>query len=408
MGRARRFQLFAHEKPGGKGGAMRKPELSALTGIRFYAALLVFLSHAPLIPGMGPLEGRYLLFNAGVVGVSFFFVLSGFILTYNYADIFHQALRIGDYKRFVWDRLTKIYPVHFAVTLLMIPMQVFSPNLPLDWRAVPVHLLLLQCFWPKPEPRFGSYLNVPSWSISCEWFFYLLAPLLILCVFGRLRRFAPALVLALYVSAMGWFLSGSSEFDRLYYVSWFAPSRVPEFLCGVVLATLYLGSPRTCGAVAASFLEGLGIALIFLGAVYRDHAPWPFWGGLLYLPGSALLVYGLAQNRGVFASHLSHRWLNVLGTASFSFYLIHAPLLRGLRFLWSHFAWQVTSWPGLLATVLVVYLAVQVLAIACCYGYEIPVQKWLRRLLAAPQTPSAGPEIRQSRPLRARAASSST
>ena len=66
---------------------MRRPELPALTGIRFYAAILVYLSHVPLIPGMGKLAGDNLIFNAGVVGVSFFFVLSGFILTYNYADL---------------------------------------------------------------------------------------------------------------------------------------------------------------------------------------------------------------------------------------------------------------------------------------------------------------------------------
>ena len=71
---------------------MRKVELPALTGIRFYAALLVYLSHVPIIPGGESLVGQRLLFNAGVVGVSFFFVLSGFILTYNYADVFRTGI----------------------------------------------------------------------------------------------------------------------------------------------------------------------------------------------------------------------------------------------------------------------------------------------------------------------------
>jgi len=129
---------------------MRKPELPALTGVRFYAALLVFLSHAVVIPGMESLARGHLVFDAGVVGVSFFFVLSGFILTYNYVDVFRSTLPVAGYKKFLWDRFTKIYPVHLAITLLMIPMQVFSPNFPLDWRAVPFHLLLAQCFWPRP------------------------------------------------------------------------------------------------------------------------------------------------------------------------------------------------------------------------------------------------------------------
>jgi peptidoglycan/LPS O-acetylase OafA/YrhL len=113
---------------------MRKPELPALTGIRFYAAFLVFLSHITVIPGIDQMAQHHLLFNAGVVGVSFFFVLSGFILTYNYADVFSVGLSRHEYWKFLWDRLTKIYPVHFTITLLMIPVQIRSPNLPLDWR----------------------------------------------------------------------------------------------------------------------------------------------------------------------------------------------------------------------------------------------------------------------------------
>ncbi|SRR6266478_482151 len=69
---------------------MRKGELSGLTGIRFYAALFVYLYHVTIVPGMEALSGSSLFFNAGDVGVSFFFVLSGFILTYNYADVFNE------------------------------------------------------------------------------------------------------------------------------------------------------------------------------------------------------------------------------------------------------------------------------------------------------------------------------
>src|SRR2546428_4524689 len=151
---------------------MRKGELSGLIGIRFYAALFGYLSHVTIIPGMEALSGSSLFFNAGEVGVSFFFVLSGFILTYNYADVFQNGVSATSYKRFVWDLLTKIYPVHFLKLLIVLPIAAFSPHLPLDWRAVPAHLLLQQCFWPSPTPAFSKYLNVPSWSISCEWFFY--------------------------------------------------------------------------------------------------------------------------------------------------------------------------------------------------------------------------------------------
>src|SRR2546425_2248258 len=167
---------------------MRKVELSGLTGIRFYAALPVYLAHVTVIPGMEVLSGRSVFFNVGVGSVSLFFVLSGFILTYNYADVFRDGVSAAGYKRFVWDRLTKIYPVHFLTLLLVLPIATFSPHLPLDWRAVPFHLLLLQCFWPFSTPTFSKYLNVPSWSISCEWFFYLLAPVVMFFALGNRRH----------------------------------------------------------------------------------------------------------------------------------------------------------------------------------------------------------------------------
>src|SRR3989441_8816149 len=168
---------------------MRKGELSSLTGIRFYAALLFYLCHVGvMIPGMKALSGSSLFVNAGDVGVSFFFVLSGFILTYNYADVFRDGVSAANYTRFVWDRLTKIYPVHFLTLLLVLPIATFSPHLRLDWRAVPFHLLLLQCFWPFSTPTFSKYLNVPSCSVSCEWFFYLLARVLLFFALGNRSR----------------------------------------------------------------------------------------------------------------------------------------------------------------------------------------------------------------------------
>src|SRR5437867_12721358 len=171
---------------------MRKGELSSLTGIRFYAALLVYVYHVVLtIPGVNALSVSSLFSNAADVGVSFFFILSGFILTYNYADVFRDGISAASYTRFVWDRLTKIYPVHVLTLLLVLPIATFSPHLPLDWRAVPFHLLLLQGFWPSPAPAVSKYLDVPSWCMSCGWFFYVLARVVMFFGVWDWRRWGP-------------------------------------------------------------------------------------------------------------------------------------------------------------------------------------------------------------------------
>jgi peptidoglycan/LPS O-acetylase OafA/YrhL len=135
---------------------MRTVELPALTGIRFYAALAVFLSHVSLIPNMEHLSDGRKIFNLGVVGVSLFFVLSGFILTVNYSDLFQHEVSVRNYMQFIWGRLSKIYPVHFLTMLMAIPIQIFSPNKPLDWRAVPIHTFLLQCWLPFTKTIFTT------------------------------------------------------------------------------------------------------------------------------------------------------------------------------------------------------------------------------------------------------------
>lgn len=361
--------------------AVRKAELPALTGIRFYAALLVFLSHLTIIPGMEALSGKRLIFNAGVVGVSFFFVLSGFILTYNYAEKFRDGVSLADYRRFVWDRLTKIYPVHFAAFLLILPIAIYSPNLPLDWRAVPFHLLLIQCFWPLSDPTFYNYLNAPSWSVSCEWFFYLLAPLtMYLALAGRKCWWLLALIAA-YACCLGVLLKDEvSAYTRLYLVSWFAPSRFVDFVTGIFVGRLFLsGAVRNTCSIGV-MIQVTGMALLLAGAVYRTHAAWPLHGGLLYVPGAALLILGLATGRGFIADHLSTLWLRRLGIASFALYLLHAPILRALKGVCLQMGWEIKTWVVFWVVVVGVFGIVQTVAILICSCYEIPLQKRLRRL----------------------------
>jgi len=323
--------------------------------------------------------------------------LSGFILTYNYAEVFRSGVSATTYTRFVWDRFTKIYPVHFATLLMVLPVAIFSPNLPLDWRAVPIHALMLQCFWPPlTQPGFHDYLNVPSWSISCEWFFYLIAPIAIFMALGSTaRRFAIVAAVAAYGVGLGWFLMCQSDLARLNLVSWFAPSRFPEFLAGVFSGTAFLKSRRFDTEWSSRLARGIGIVLILVGGMYRRDAPWPLWGGLLYVPGSVLLVYGLAIGRGSLAAHLGSPLLHRLGTASFSFYLVHAPILRAAKGISLHFGWEVHSMEAFWTLVVGLFVLVQLIAFTMCYGYEIPLQNWLRGLMRMSSRPGPDSRLRE-------------
>src|SRR5256886_11644540 len=262
------------------------------------------------------------------------------------------------------------------------------------FRSVPLHLLLLQCFWPSLTPAISGYLNVPSWSISCEWFFYLLAPVVLFFASGNRRRWVPVFVVMGYACGLGLFLwHGPSDEARLYFVSRFAPSRFVEFLLGVFSARVFLTSSGQKRAGVSGLAQATGLGLIIAGAMYRPYVAWPLWGGLLYVPGSILLILGLAHGRGFFVAHLSRPGLNRLGVASFSLYLIHAPPLRAVRGLFPHLGWAVRSWPAFGAVVIAMFMVVQTAALLTCYGYEIPLQKRLRSFLVQRREVVDNPEL---------------
>src|SRR5205814_2009557 len=159
-------------------------------------------------------------------------------------------------------------------------------------------------------------------------FFYFLCPVVMFLASGYRRRWV--LVAVVMSDACGLGLSlwhGQSDEARLYFVSRFAPSRFVEFLLGVFLARLFLTSSGQKLAGVSGPAQAAGIGLIIAGAMSRSHVAWPLWGGLLFVPGSILLVLGLAYGRGFFVAHLSRPGLNRLGRATFSLYLIHTPIL---------------------------------------------------------------------------------
>jgi len=362
---------------------VKKAEILGLTGIRFYAAAAVFVTHAvEKIPGGMTLEYSTAFLNAGAIAVSFFFVLSGFILTYKYEATFRDGVTWPSYIQFVWHRLTRLYPVHLLMLFLVLPIAILSPNNPVDWRALPFHLTLLQCWWPSLSPKFWTYFNTPSWSISCELLFYVAAPLAMFLILKPRHQWIQWVVIVAYLCGLGWFLmAGESDGARIYYMNWFAPSRFIEFLAGIYLAKVFLVSRSTIRPPYSVGMQVFGMCLMLAGAIGKQYCPWLFQGGLLIIPGSALLIMGLAYGHGYFVAHLSHAWVHRLGIASFSFYLIHDPLLRALRGACFYLNFVVHSWEILILLALVMFVLAQTAALLVCRYYEIPLQTRLRACL---------------------------
>ena len=371
----------------------RRDLLAALTPLRFPAAAVVFVAHAwGVLKARGGAEWAPWVVHASI-GVSFFFVLSGFILTYNYLDELREPTRRSVWNFFV-ARWARTYPVHLLTLLFLLPVMysTFASGAFGNPRTMVVtHVLLGHGFLPEISAKANS-LNPPSWSLSAEWFLYLSLPLLIPgLTTGSWARRAAVLLLAL----APWAVAVADVAGALALPAWFSPYRYPpvrlvDFVAGVLLGLLWrsrhgVTTPVTTSVRRATVAEVA--ALLFLAAwvwvvaretTNMEWAKTARWIGV-YLPPCLLLIWVLARGGGLVSRALKSGPVAYLGEISFAFYMIHWSVLitfatYGPRFgtrQWG-FGWRWAACAGIAF----------VLAVACYHLYEIPLRDRLRRALS--------------------------
>ena len=162
--------------------------LPRLTAFRWYAALVVCLYHFGQMVNWRPLS----YFSIGTTGVSFFYVLSGFVLTWSFRA---DPSPVRFYRR----RFARIYPATIVTGIVAFILVAFGMyDLRGGFLGAVTSILLLQAwFLGLSYPSF-SYNSV-AWSLSCEAFFYALLPLFVLVAAGRRNR---TVVAALIGSAL--------------------------------------------------------------------------------------------------------------------------------------------------------------------------------------------------------------
>lgn len=325
----------------------RTPHLGALTGLRFMAAALVVLFHFAIYTrattftpfGITIPRGVPHLVANGWMGVSFFFMLSGFILAYNYLDE-RGAIR-GRRRDFWIARFARIYPV-YVLALVVAALPFFWEQQPAPAYAIKsaVASLTLMQSW---IPSLATTWNGPGWSLSNEVVFYALFPFIAVYVarLARRRMYATLLTswaMSLAVTfALSYFSmrSGSPSAGRWAMVLGFNPLvRLPEFVAGIALGCLFItrrassawqiGRWRLSPALLSAFAL-IGIVGIMSSGIVLPHGLPTY---LIVDPFFALLIYSLAFSQGPLARLFSSRVMIVLGQASYAVYLLHAPLLR--------------------------------------------------------------------------------
>lgn len=357
----------------------RLPPLKALTSIRFFAALHVALYH--LVRPFS-LWGRLApFFGSGYTAVSFFFVLSGFILTYSHG--FEYERGEGTPKSFYIARLARIYPVYLLTTMAAawVMREQFAKSLHVF--AFAADILAVQSW----SIRTANFFNYPAWSISNEAFFYLLFPYVLLLLRPTSRARAISAIMIFWVLSiaaplyalwrfpvLSWNESGPTSAPGTHTIFWIRRTPVlalPEFLAGISLGWLYLQFRPSWRR--ASGIPWAGVLATLSALYFSGHFPFVLLHNGLLIPLSALAILGLSYDN-VLTRLLSPKWLTLLGEASFSLYLIHVPF----NVWWSrHFGQELTIASALVKLSFVVPISILLHLIVERPCRRIILKRWL-------------------------------
>jgi peptidoglycan/LPS O-acetylase OafA/YrhL len=330
-----------------------KPLLTELTSARFIAAMAVVIGHFADMLALPPIVARFI---SGGIGVSFFFVLSGFILCYRYWDTFSNGVRANDFRMYFVARIARIYPLYvlalvlitglyFAVVTIRPGAINFPANVVTSWLA---NLFALQTFAPTVATQ--QFWNAPSWSISTEFGFYLLLPFILALIAKYIRDTASLVLLLGFTIAMGIVAQATTmimvlgfQMDRVILLDHFASRnifwRLPEFVVGVITARLLYGGHLSW--LSEKSHRNLLLAMSVAFVVALNLAPWPENGqsfmimrqfrlDLGYMIPFACVVVSLAAGPTFLSNVLQRPFSETLGEASYGLYILHWTPWMGL------------------------------------------------------------------------------
>jgi peptidoglycan/LPS O-acetylase OafA/YrhL len=305
--------------------------IKPLTSLRFFFSLMVFLSH--LNPIIRDTENTFLngvnnfIFYEGYLGVSFFFILSGFILSYTYQE--KLIGKLVTRKSFWINRITRIYPLHLSTLILSLPIILWNIDgfrqLIYITLSFLFNLTLTQSFVPLSGVYFS--FNGPSWSISNELFFYLLTPFLFSKLYNvNLKKVIIVILVFVLTIILGVTFIPQDYHHSVFYIN--PIIRLFDFILGIFLYSFFKSFTFNLTLKNSSFLEFVFIGLFVLFFLFHDYVPQVYRYSIYYWIPMVGLVYIFSISKGIFSIILSKNIFVYLGEISFGFYLIHQLVIR--------------------------------------------------------------------------------
>ncbi len=346
--------------------------INTLQSLRGVFAIMVFLSHFVINS-----DGGRVFYDGGPMGVEYFIVLSGFVLCAGY-ELRLERSKI-DYRNFIKRRLIRIYPLHLMCLLLWAVVS-FKHTEYLAEEMIP-NLLLVQAWIPVPAIFYGC--NTPSWCLSALLFCYLMFPFLIRLYerYPKAFLFAWGFCVLAYIYVLADVLHGT----RVWTTRVFPVVRLLDFIFGMLLWQFFsavrgsrvVSRVRAMSFTAKSLIELIPVAVYVVASLVAMHLPFNWVSQVVWwLPTLVcIFVFSALDNAGGVVSRLfDSRPLVMFGNASFCFYLLHMPIVGGLRRGLIFMGINLDTWPLFVATLVT---AISVSLLVSRY-VDAPVGRWLR------------------------------
>lgn len=343
-----------------------------LTSLRGIAAFLVLLYHLKGFLHQHAITDAFsFLYNKGYLAVDFFFMLSGFIITYTYFNKFtHKPLNTQNVFSFMVKRFARIWPLHAFLLcfFLIIPFAFFITGRPVDQSTYSVegfiYKLLLVDVWFIGSSYWNTW-NTPSWTISGEFFAYVSFPILVYFVSNiKLRILMVYLGALVMIAWLYWYHDLASLGQGISKLGLFRCFL--GFVLGYCIYHFYIALKDRVHHASCNILLILSISCcVYLGFnVVANHFYIPLFFSMILLL--------LLLSRNILHRMLENKLLIYLGDISYSLYLNHILVISLYTMLFLEDAQYASLWDLILIIIL-------------CFGFahltfqfvELPMRKYI-------------------------------
>lgn len=337
---------------------MNNLKMSSFSGLRYLFIVGIFLHHCNL--GVADSFGD----QYGYIGVTFFFVLSGFLLSYAWNDRLSRL----NFTGFLAKRLIKLYPTALLCLLLVaVPPLLHHCGC---WRYVVYHALMLQSWY---EPCMYTF-NRPAWFLGPLFFCYVAFPILLRLIKNRSYLFYAIFFVLLIAYYWTIFNSGRAE----YYAYFFPPFRLLDFMVGMWLYRLFV-KIREKGCVlnvsVANIIEISSLVILLMFGILKNMVPYVVYRDSWYWIPMSIIILSFAitsRTPGWLSRLFSTKLMAVLGDSTMCFFLSHAVVI--------HYAGSII--PINSGWVVVLLLLISTIISVMLHSYfERPVANWLNKRL---------------------------